>query len=180
MQDDFTHEHLTDPFSTVSFAISSFKNFHRSLAQNYQTPFLHRRLYKEALPPIIVDAFISCTLYANKTPANEAVVFLVMDRNVERLLAFGFQQPLTVLEALARVQALLLYQTMRCFDEDIRQRANAEAAMPILEAWTLCLSALRDSCDVMADGSGAGDMLQAPRSWEVSHRRTDRLRAAAC
>ena len=44
------------------------------------------------------------------------------------------ENSLTVEKKLAHVQALLIYQTIRVFDVDIRLRSNAEAAMPTLEA----------------------------------------------
>jgi hypothetical protein len=40
------------------------------------------------------------------------------------------------LDLLAAVQALIIFQFIRLFDGDIRQRALAEDAEPILEAWT--------------------------------------------
>lgn len=137
------------------------------MARKNQTPFLHPRLYKDNLPISMANAFTSCVLYANKTPTNEAVVFRIMGRNVSDLLESEAGQPRTPQENLARVQALLLHQTIRVFDGDIGQRARAEAAMPVLEAWTLHLCRLRDNLSDSDDPNERNIVLRRPQSWEV-------------
>ena len=37
------------------------------------------------------------------------------------------------------LQALILYQIIRLFDGDVRQRANAERHLELLDSWTLRL-----------------------------------------
>lgn len=44
-------------------------------------------------------------------------------------------KPLSVLDHLARVQALLVYQTIRLFDGDPRSRIMAESLIPVLSRW---------------------------------------------
>jgi len=47
---------------------------------------------------------------------------------------------------LVGVQSLLIYQIIRLFDGDIRQRANAERHSGLLEAWTLQLNSTNNIC----------------------------------
>lgn len=108
----------------------------------------------------MLAAFTDCVLYANKTPANEALVFRNMERNVDNLLQLEFVD--SVEEHLARVQALLLYQSMRLFDSDIRQRSLAEAIMPLFEQWTDLLADLRDASLEFSSLAA-----QKPLTWEV-------------
>lgn len=67
-------------------------------------------------------------------------------------------------EALARVHALLIYQIIRLFDGDVRQRNQAELAMPTLVAWNLHLRKLRDEMNP----HGENGLLNPPTNWEVS------------
>lgn len=70
--------------------------------------------------------------------------------------------------ALIRVQALLLYQTIRVFDGDIRLRANADKHMDMLHNWNKHLADLRDdSNDVQLSPTGSLEV-QTPESWQVS------------
>jgi hypothetical protein len=52
-----------------------------------------------------------------------------------------------MVEQLARVQALFIYQFIRLFDGDIRQRAQAEALIPTLKGWN---NRLWESADLNA------------------------------
>ena len=56
-------------------------------------------------------------------------------------------------ETLVGVQALVIYQIIRLFDGDIRQRANAERHFPLLETWTCRLRSLANN--LMSDNSVA-------------------------
>ncbi|UKZ67997.1 uncharacterized protein TrAtP1_009153 [Trichoderma atroviride] len=115
--------------------------------------FIHRELFAEmGLPAYLQDAYASLTTYAAKNTKNQRVgLQLVEDRanalvNEHQLLYPGsvcnFSIPipiLSTLEQLARVQALLIYQLIRLFDGDIRQRAQAERHIIILKEWILQL-----------------------------------------
>ena len=56
-------------------------------------------------------------------------------------------------DTLVGVQALVIYQIIRLFDGDIRQRANAERQFPLLDAWTCRLRSLANN--LMSDNSVA-------------------------
>jgi hypothetical protein len=60
----------------------------------------------------------------------------VIESKANELLRSPTQPTWTPLDLLASIQALLIFQFIRLFDGDIRQRALAENAEPILELWT--------------------------------------------
>jgi len=108
----------------------------------------------------MLSAFADCVLYANKTAANQALVYRTIEQNVEKLFTPEYVE--TVEEHLSRTQALLLYQSMRLFDTDIRQRSFAEANMDLCESWTDLLGDLRN-----ATSEAPNLPSQKPITWEV-------------
>jgi len=112
------------------------------------------------MPDNMLSAFADCVLYANKTAANEALVYRMIEQNVEKLLKPEYVE--TIEEHLGRTQALLLYQSMRLFDTDIRQRSLAEANMDLFETWTDLLGDLRN-----ATSEAPNLPSQKPTTWEV-------------
>jgi hypothetical protein len=162
----FVDSDLTCPSSRIAYSVAAMKNYHISMARTNSTPFLHPRLYSATTPASIVNAFTVCVLYVNKTPETEALVWRILDRNMMMLLD-PMAQGGTELEMLARVQALILYQTIRIWDGGIRQRANAEAVMPVLEDWTGGLKKIRDGADQISIQNGQDTTQHPPSSWEV-------------
>jgi hypothetical protein len=145
--------------------VSDFKQFLRTVTEwlpqwvrDTHCPFLHRQLYSESgLPPCLQDAFTAVALYESKNDKNEEVLFRIIEEKANKLLnepssvtdsGEGVPSSFRTVELLARVQALFIYQFIRLFDGDIRQRAQAEALIPTLKGWTnnLWESANLDAC----------------------------------
>ncbi|KAJ5459588.1 uncharacterized protein N7458_001140 [Penicillium daleae] len=113
--------------------------------QDTHCPFLHRQLYSESrLPLCLQDAFAAVALYEIKNDKNEEVLMRIIEENANKLLneqsfvtesGVGGPASLRTVEQLARVQALFIYQFIRLFDRDIRQRAQAEALILTLNGW---------------------------------------------
>jgi hypothetical protein len=105
-----------------------------------KTAFIHQRLYHGQLPRCIQDAYSACAVYFAKNAANEGMTFRIIEDKVGQLLQNQRAEPsmsmLGVFEHLTHVQALLVYQIIRLFDGDIRQRALAEQQIPTLHRWT--------------------------------------------
>lgn len=80
----------------------------------------------------ITDALSACALYASKNAVNGPVIMRCIDAKVNDLLRSELAPDL--LHALARTQAMILYQIMRFFDGDIIARASAEATFAELES----------------------------------------------
>ncbi|PGH13312.1 hypothetical protein AJ79_03728 [Helicocarpus griseus UAMH5409] len=99
-------------------------------------PFIHPKLYYQTIPPEIQDAYTCCSIYSTKNDNNQNIVFRIVEERVASLL--NSQQNrlrLSLREHLSRVQCLFIYQIIRLFDGDIRQRALAEQHAPILTTW---------------------------------------------
>jgi hypothetical protein len=119
----------------VRFASRQFRTYPEIFYTRGQNPFIHKHSYTEHLPPVISDALSACALYSRKNSENELFVFGDISRKAKDLAEM--QRPfLSPVDLLASTQALLLYQIMRLFDGDIRQRADAESHETILMSWT--------------------------------------------
>ncbi|THC94947.1 hypothetical protein EYZ11_005586 [Aspergillus tanneri] len=73
-----------------------------------------------------------------RTPASEGIVCRILETRATALVKdYGPEQEgeLTCLDHVGRVQALLVYSTIRLFDYDIRQRCLAEQ-LPTLYSWS--------------------------------------------
>ncbi|RDW74890.1 hypothetical protein BP6252_06032 [Coleophoma cylindrospora] len=130
------------------------RKIHRWLSdwvEKGSNPFIHARLYGNRFPRCIQDAYASLSCYLHKTPANEQAVFHIIEDRAKQLLADnGIHSPgspeesknrrlgpIDPLEHVARVQALLVYQTVGLYDGNIRLRSLSESYIPVLEGWMI-------------------------------------------
>lgn len=144
-----TDEDCTARMSDLKEFIATVRSWLSQWARDAHCPLLHRQLYAETgLPQCLEEAFAAITMYEAKTEANEDVVMRIIERSANKLLheaimassdssiqgagASGPPPGLQTAEHLARVQALFIYQFLRLFGSDIRQRARAEAAAPTM------------------------------------------------
>lgn len=146
--------------------MSAFKNFHVAFAQTSSTLYIHRYLYKDNMPGWMLQAFSMCLLYTNQTASNRAVVLRVLHENVLDLKATASNTALTPQEKLARVHALMFYQTIRMFDGDVTLGQQADDDMALLESWDRDLCKVRDNLDDLAN-KGETISEHPPESWEV-------------
>jgi hypothetical protein len=122
-------------YERVNFVSLQLKKYPEMLYRHGQTPFLHRQLNNEYTSQVLEDVASACALYCGKNAANERVVYGDLSRKARDIAAAQFSLE-TPLKRLACTQALILYQIIRLFDGDIRQRADAESHEPILKEWT--------------------------------------------
>jgi hypothetical protein len=115
-------------------------------------PYLHAHLYQHRFPSSLQIAFAVLSSYNNRTESNNATILkIVEDRSTELLKQNGIildilgvesnlnetpTESMDLLEQLARVHSLMVYQTISLFDGDIRSRWLAENRFPILTRWT--------------------------------------------
>lgn len=83
---------------------------------------------------LFLEAMSACALYASKNATNGPVIMRCIDAKVNDLL--GSEMPVEFRPALARIQALMLYQIIRFFDGDVIARTSAEATFSELESST--------------------------------------------
>lgn len=79
-----------------------------------------------------IDAYACCSLYMNRNPTNSKTILSIIENRVAELLAL--KQSNDAWDCLARLQALILYQTIRIFDDDTSALVAAELTMPALQA----------------------------------------------
>lgn len=109
-----------------------------SWVQHGHNSFVHRRLYKNGMPPCIQDAFTTLAAYVGRTSAVKSTILQIAD---DRAISLACQEAPAasgaqgLLAHLARVQALFVYQFIRLFDGSVRLRASAEQQLPTLRLW---------------------------------------------
>ncbi|KAI1176675.1 hypothetical protein F4777DRAFT_587758 [Nemania sp. FL0916] len=163
--EDYAPWQLADPSTKASVSLGMFKKFHVTFAQSNSTPYIHRYLYKDNMPCWMLQAFSMCLLYTNQTTANRAVVLRALHENVIELKETASQGALIPQEKLARVHALMFYQTIRMWDGDITLGQQADDDMALLESWTNDLCKVRDNLDDLSDERIVARE-HPPESWE--------------
>jgi hypothetical protein len=78
------------------------------------------------------DAYACCSLYMSRNATNSKTILSIIENRVSDLLAS--EQPTRAIECLARLQALIIYQTIRLFDDDTSARLAADLTMPALRS----------------------------------------------
>lgn len=129
----------TIPQSRVNFCIQQFKSYPEMLLRRNRTPFIHPELYNDffPFPQALQEAYCACALYLSKTEATSVTVFRVIESKCSQNLEG--HSGWTISEHLATLQAFCLFQIIRLFDGDIRQRAIAEQQESIVADWTIDL-----------------------------------------
>jgi hypothetical protein len=120
----------------IVYSVKRIKSYPSLFVRQGHTPFIHSSLFRDTLPQTIQDVLGACALYGEKRETNQPLVFGVISAAADRLLRDYPLVGLAAMEQLAAVQGLVLYQIIRLFDGDIRQRADAENALPTLQDWT--------------------------------------------
>lgn len=123
---------------------AQFRSYLSDFVQAGKTPFITPHLYQAELPPILQDAYLVCSAYLNRTPANMNMIFSILSSKVQHLIST--MQSCSVQDQLASLQAMILYQIIRLFDGNIRQRSIAEAQLSLLDQWTAALRLRHSSC----------------------------------
>ena len=123
----------------VDFCITQLKGCLPSFVLANRTLFLHPLSNEGSIPPIYQDALSICSLYLHRTSDNQKVVFQMLDDKVDSLVSNSSRFSYRPENNLIELQVLLLYQIIRIFDGDARQRANAERQFDLLDAWTMRL-----------------------------------------
>jgi hypothetical protein len=180
--------------ASMAYCVKEYRTWPRSWVVETATPFIHQSLYAvsgalartggiaggggitgalgisstslSGLPPALQDAFAVSAAYAAKNDANSDLVMQLVETKAAALMYSPGQGNWTIMEQLASLQALLVYQMVRLFDGDIRQRALGEATEPVQAAWTAALQA-RVGAEIFqnADLTPSDDPAAAWRRW---------------
>ncbi|KAL4984127.1 hypothetical protein BDW68DRAFT_167606 [Aspergillus falconensis] len=132
---------------TWQWLISELKSYPLRFAKQGETIFIHGQLYRASMPQSIRTAFGISSSSCLLSDANRAMLFRAIDNEVNELLRSA--EPATLLDEVARLQALLLYQTIRFFHGTLEQRSTAEQQQGVL--MTQALKLLSRSQSELAD-----------------------------
>ncbi|KAI0966177.1 hypothetical protein F4678DRAFT_302904 [Xylaria arbuscula] len=156
--------HAYDPKTALYYILNRVKSFTVEMAEQNTTPFIHMNLYRTYKPRCILSCFTTCVLYANRTPANVAMVMrAVSDSAREFVESEAYVVVSTPLEKLARSQTLFLYQIIRLFDGDVTLRAQGEKDIGLLKTWLGELCRIRDN---LSDTALLSYPDRSPVDWE--------------
>lgn len=112
------------------WVIDELKHFLPELAQKGQTIFIHRDLYRHSMPQAIRTSLGVCSMSCMLSETNRDMLFRIID--AEALGLLQPRNPTTLIDDLAILQALVIYQMIRLFYGDITQRMLAEQQQDIL------------------------------------------------
>jgi hypothetical protein len=135
--------------SLLKTFINSVQDWLKVWVETGSNPFIHANLYHCQFPACVQVAFTTLLSYINKTESNADIILRIVQERADELLAingialdnmnledgFNALEPLSVLDHVARVHALLVYQAICLFDGDIRSRHIAEGRVEILYSW---------------------------------------------
>ncbi|KPM36099.1 hypothetical protein AK830_g10466 [Neonectria ditissima] len=154
-----------DPSTRIGYVVDVMTNLYRGFAHTRALPFVHPRLYGSSLPRTILAAFSAAAAYAGRTPENKAWVYKLVTEAARDIHREG-ERAHTPAEKVARVQALVVLDSIRMFDGDVALRAASERETPQFVLW---LTALRDLKNELEQGVSPVLLMsrdRPPASWE--------------
>ena len=141
----------------IIYAVKRLRALPKDFVTHGQTPFIHRNLYDDRIPVAIQDAMGVCSLYQARNETTQAMIHQIITQKVRSLLTNYKQPGLSVLDQLASVQSLALFQIICLFDGDIRMRADAERIEPTFSDWIaqlrLRVQDLDTDCEILCPSS---------------------------
>ncbi|KAM0244073.1 hypothetical protein ACHAP5_006643 [Fusarium lateritium] len=163
---DFNPLDVYDPRTRVGYTVDVITNLYRDFARTRRLPFIHPRLYGSNLPKTMLAAFSAASAYSARTPENRSWVYKLIGDMARDIHREG-ERASTPAEKLARVQAMLVLDTIRMFDGDVTMRATSEREMPQLLEWVFALKEVEEEFAV-EDGPPAATTMKGPPppSWE--------------
>jgi hypothetical protein len=118
----------------VSYVIAGLLAFPASMAYAGSTFFIHRNLYDAHEPSAYQDCVALSALYMTKTARNRGILSNSIGQKVSGLISQSATW--TLIEHLAAVQALIVYQVIRLFDPDLNLQTAAQKDNAYLELWS--------------------------------------------
>ncbi|KAF5674068.1 c6 zinc finger [Fusarium heterosporum] len=162
---DFNPLDVYDPRSRVGYIVDNITNLYRDFARTRRLPFIHPRLYGSNLPKTMLAAFSAASAYSARTPENKSWVYKLIGDVAKDIHREG-ERASTPMEKLARVQAMLLVDTIRMFDGDLALRAASERELPQFLAWIFSLREVEERLTMEDDPPTTTMKGPPPPSWE--------------
>ncbi|KAH7137262.1 hypothetical protein B0J13DRAFT_75889 [Dactylonectria estremocensis] len=155
-----------DTRTRIGYVVDVVTHLYRDFATTRVLPFVHPRLYGSNLPRTMLAAFSAATAYAGRTPENRAWVYKLVSEAARDIHREG-ERADTAAEKIARVQALLILDSIRMFDGDVGMRAATEREAPQALAWLSSLTELRTELEAGVSSEVLMSRDRPPASWEV-------------
>ncbi|PMB72772.1 hypothetical protein BM221_000189 [Beauveria bassiana] len=163
-----------DPRSWMGYTLAALKSMHDTFARTQALPFLHPRLWATRLPKPILDVFAAATAYAHRSPHNRAWIMKLLSDTAISVHRDG-EGADSPRDKLARVQALVILDSMRVFDGDVGLRAAAEREAHVLGAWIGELQQVVEALEAEAAAAAAAATVdlyvpsreRPPKSWDA-------------
>lgn len=156
-----------DPRSKIGFIVQSVSDMYTGFSQRREASFMHPRLWMSQLPKPIITAFAAASAYSTRTPLTKGWTLKVLLDAVREVHRDG-ERATTHADRLARVQALLILNSMRIFDGDVSLRAAAEREMSVMMAWVKDLVLVKNELEEGLPSAALTARDKPPKSWEVS------------
>ncbi|KAK7430803.1 hypothetical protein QQZ08_002592 [Neonectria magnoliae] len=154
-----------DPSTRIGYIVDAMTNLFRDFAHTRTLSFVHPRLYGSSLPRTILAAFSAATAYAGRTPQNKAWVYKLVTEAARDIHREG-ERAHTSAEKVARVQALVILDSIRMFDGDVALRAASERETPQFVAWLTDLKELKSELEQGVSPAVLMSRDRPPASWE--------------
>ncbi|KAF4471480.1 c6 zinc finger [Fusarium albosuccineum] len=162
---DFNPLDVHDKHTRVGYVVDFMSHIYRDFARTRTLPFIHPRLYGSNLPRTMLAAFSAASAYTARTQENKAWVYKLITDVAKDIHREG-ERASTPAEKLARVQALVILDSVRVFDGDVPLRAASEREMPQFLSWVEALHELRVELDKGETPAAPVTKEQPPATWE--------------
>ncbi|EGX90584.1 C6 zinc finger domain protein [Cordyceps militaris CM01] len=139
-----------DPRSWMGYTVQALTSMHATFAQTRALPFVHPRLWAAHLPRPVLAVFSASTAYAHRSPHNRAWIMKLLADTAADVHRDGDRAAASAQDKLARVQALIILDSIRVFDGDVGLRAAAEREAHVLTAWIAELQQVVDALEAEA------------------------------
>lgn len=117
----------------VQYVLRALRSFVPAMAYTGSTPFLHHNLWQRYQPESFQDCVSISALYLCKTSGNTSLITNSINSKIVKLMAASGTWGL--LEHLAAVQTLIIYQIIRLFDSSLNDQTQAQRHNLLLETW---------------------------------------------
>ncbi|KAF7860360.1 hypothetical protein EAF04_008487 [Stromatinia cepivora] len=119
----------------VTYLVTQVKSFVSAFALHSQNSFIHRLTFRNPnlpLPTSYTDALSICALHTLNCPQT----FSILDSKLSCLISSSKKDYWGTDDWLSGVQVFILYQIIRLWSSNERQKLNAERHIPLLMQWT--------------------------------------------
>lgn len=137
----------------MAWVFDQIRDYPLAFAEQAETTFIHKTMYQNSFPRPLRAAFGICAGCLSLNERNQSLLFQALDAEISELLIPG--STCSLLENLARLQAIVLYQIIRLFYGQLEQRVVAERQEFLVRSYALTLLQRVDT-----------ELQNAPRIWE--------------